>query len=53
MIFGTTHVCFAAVVPTETPKTDRMSTYYENTDYDLFISQDSLVGFQQIEEGTK
>ena len=33
------------------PRAKRLSTYCDITEYDIFLSQDDLVGFQQIEEG--
>lgn len=32
-------------------KANRMSTYCDITEYDLFLSQEALIDFQQIEEG--
>lgn len=48
---GDNHVYPLVVTPSEAPKTNRMSTYRDNTENDLFLSRDNLVGFKQIQEG--
>lgn len=35
----------------EVPKTNRMSTYCDTSEYDIFLPREALVDFQQIEEG--